>query len=157
MNRNVQSQRAGTVANLSGLYGEDFFEWARRNAELLRAGRFGEADIRHIAEELEDMGKSELHALDNRTQVLLTHLLKWQFQPGKRSPSWRRTIATQRLKMQRLFRQSPSVGTKLDALIPEKYGDEVSFAVIETGLSPGSFPADCPYTVEQILDPEFLP
>lgn len=72
------------------LYDRDFFKWTRCNAALLRAGRFDQADIEHIAEEIEDMGKSERRGLESRLEVLLPHLLKWQVQPNQRSASWRK-------------------------------------------------------------------
>src|ERR1035441_10024915 len=80
----MQSQRA-TTADLSGLYDEDFFEWTRRNAELLRTGQVRASDIEHIAEEIEDLGKQDLKELHRRSRALLAHLLLWQLHPGKRS------------------------------------------------------------------------
>jgi hypothetical protein len=157
MNEKMSSQHPGTTANPSGLYDEDFFEWTRRNAELLRAGQLEYADIEHIAEEIEDLGKRDLRELDNRSQVLLTHLLKWQFQPDKRSPSWRRTITAQRARIDRLLQQNPGFQQKIAAHLTGNYRDAVSLAVIETGLLRDRFPAECPYTVEQLLDPEFVP
>jgi hypothetical protein len=153
----MQSQRQSTLTDLSGLYDEDFFEWTRRSAELLRAGQLEQADIEHIAEEIEDMGKRDLRGLDSRVEVLLIHLLKWQLQPAKRSRSWQTTIASQRIKVKRLLRQSPSLRRKIYAHLGGNYEDAVHLAVIETGLPLNKFPAECPFTVEQILDPEFLP
>ena len=49
------------------LYDKDFAEWARHNAELLRGGRASEADLEHIAEEIEDLGKRERRSLHNRS------------------------------------------------------------------------------------------
>jgi len=69
-------------------YETDFYAWANTQAELLRAGKLGEADIEHIAEEIESMGKGELRELENRLAVLFTHLLKWRFQPTHRRRSW---------------------------------------------------------------------
>ncbi len=63
------------------LYDRDFYAWANEQASLLRSGRVAEADIEHIAEEIETMGRSEKRELVNRLTVLLLHLLKWQFQP----------------------------------------------------------------------------
>ena len=153
----MQSQRASTAANLSGLYDEDFFEWTRQNAELLRSGRLDQADIAHVAEEIEDMGKRDLRELHSRVQVLLIHLMKWRFQPEKRSASWHRTIAAQRIKLRRLLQQSPGFRRRIYAHLAENYEDAVHLAAIETGLLRNRFPGECPCTVEQILDPEFLP
>src|SRR3982751_902800 len=74
------------------LYDRDFAEWTRHNAELLRAGRASEADLEHIAEEIEDMGKRERRSLHNRCVRLIEHLLKWEHQPEQRGSSWTRTI-----------------------------------------------------------------
>jgi len=153
----MQSQRQSTLADLSALYDEDFFEWTRRSAELLRAGHLEQSDIEHIAEEIEDMGKRDLRGLDSRVEVLLIHLLKWQLQPAKRSPSWQTTIVSQRNRIKRLLRQSPSLRRKIYAHLAGDYEDAVNLAVIETGLPPSHFPRECPFTVEQVLDPEFLP
>ena len=62
------------------LYDQDFYAWAKRNAELLRQGRTSEVDTEHIAEELESMTRSEKRELVNRLAILMVHLLKWQVQ-----------------------------------------------------------------------------
>ena len=70
----------------SPLYDQDFYAWSREQAELLRAGELGQADIEHIAEEIESMGRTEKRELISRLEILLLHLLKWRYQPGKRQP-----------------------------------------------------------------------
>lgn len=40
-------------------YDHDVVAWAKEQAALLRAGRFSVLDVEHIAEEIEDVGKSE--------------------------------------------------------------------------------------------------
>jgi len=153
----MQSQLDKIATDLSSLYDEDFFEWTRRSAELLRAGRYEHADIEHIAEEIEDMGKRDLKELNSRVQVLVAHLLKWQLQPAKRSRSWSGTIVTQRIEIEADLKQSPSLKRKVRSGLPDNYAKAVRRAIAETGLLESQFPADCPFTVEQILDPEFLP
>ncbi len=153
----MQSQLDKTAVDQSGLYDEDFFEWTRRSAELLRAGRFDKADIGHIAEEIEDMGKRDLKELNSRVQVLVAHLLKCQLQPAKRSRSWLSTIVTQRIEIDADLKQSPSLKRKLRSGLPDNYEKAVQRAIADTGLALGIFPAECPFTVDQILDPEFLP
>ena len=153
----MQSQLDKTESGIGGLYDEDFFEWTRRNAELLRAGRFEQADIEHIAEEIEDMGKRDLKELNSRVRVLLSHLLKWQLQPEKRSRSWERTIASQRTELGHVLENSPSLRVKIQPNLTYIYEKSVYLAVLETGLPKGLFPAECPFSVQQILDPELLP
>jgi hypothetical protein len=153
----MQSQLDKTAADRSSLYDEDFFEWTRRNAELLRAGQLDQADIGHIAEEIEDMGRRDLKELNSRMRVLLIHLLKRHLQPEKRSRSWDSTIVSQRIEIEDDLKQSPSLRAKLRAEFKDNYEKAVRRAIVETGLARDRFPNECPFTLEQILDPEFLP
>ena len=153
----MQSQLDKPAVEQADLYDEDFFEWTFRNAELLRAGRFEQADIEHVAEEIEDMGKRDLHEVNSRVEVLVRHLLKWQLQPGKKSRSWVRTIASQRKGLAQRLDDSPSLRVKIQPNLGRNYQYALKLAVIETGLPKNHFPAECPFTVEQILDPDFLP
>ena len=139
------------------LYDRDFFEWIHCNAPLLRAGRFDQADIEHIAEELEDMGKGERRGLESRVEVLLLHLLKWQLQPNRRSAGWRNTIKLQRMRIARRLKESPSLKPVLSANLAEAYQAGRLMALRETGLLEASFPSSCPFTLAQLLDSEFLP
>ena len=100
------------------LYDQDFFEWTVRNAELLRARRFDEADVDKIAEELEDIGKHEKSELASRLRVLLTHLLKWQIQTERRSGSWKATMAPQRSEIGGLLEEMPSLRVALRENLP---------------------------------------
>jgi hypothetical protein len=150
----MQSQRA-TTADLSGLYDEDFFEWTRRNAQLLRAGQVRVSDIQHIAEEIEDLGKQDLKELHRRARALLAHLLLWQLRPGKRSLLL--AITEQRMELHGLFKQSPSLKSKLASELPDTYAKALRLAIARTDLDRERFPAECPFTVEQILDLDFLP
>jgi len=144
-------------ADQAKLYDVDFFEWTCRSAELLRAGRFEQTDIEHIAEEIEDMGKRDLRELNTCMQVLLVHLLKRRFRREKRSPSWERTIAGQRIKLEQVLDDSPSLRPKAEAKLGAHYSQALQLAAIETGIPIGRFPEACPFSVEQILDPDFLP
>src|SRR5471032_3643024 len=93
-------------------YEEDVVAWASEQAALLRAGKLSSIDIEHIAEEIEDVGKSEQRELASRMAVLLAHLLKWQFQPSRRSKSWKFTIRTQRKEVAYVLDEAPSLRGK---------------------------------------------
>ena len=139
------------------LYDRDFAEWAVRNAELLRSGRVAEADLDHIAQEIEDMAKRERRAMQSRLARLIQQLLKWQVQPMKRSASWQSTIAEQRFRIGKLLEDNPSFRPELAKSIDQEYDHAVHLATLDTGLERERFPSSWPYTVEQTLDQGFLP
>jgi hypothetical protein len=139
------------------LYDLDFAEWAQQNADLLRSGRVSEADLEHIAEEIEDLGKRQRNSLHNRSARLMEHLLKWQYRPERRGSSWRRTIVTQRMGIHRLLQDNPSSRPAWPNVAAEAFHDAVKIVSIVTGRPKADFPAVCPFTVEQLLDDEFLP
>ena len=140
------------------LYERDFFEWAIQNAELLRAGRLGEADLEHIAEEIEDMGISQKKELYSRLRILLVHLLKWKFQPeGRPGSTWRSTIRTQRAELDALFDFAPSLRATVAKNLQKAFPKAVNDATDETGVPKGTFPDTCPFSADQVLDEEFFP
>lgn len=138
-------------------YEQDIVAWANEQARLIREGRFDLLDLAHIAEEIEDVGKSEQRELASRMAVLLAHLLKWAFQPERRGASWEITIRNQRKGIEKRLARTPSLQPMLhDAEWQEEiWADALAQAAYETGLN--SFPAECPWTIEQLLDPEWLP
>jgi Domain of unknown function DUF29 len=141
----------------NSLYDRDFYAWANQQAALLRAGRLAEADIENIAEEIESMGRSEKRELVNRLVILLQHLLKWQFHPGRRSPSWRLSIENTRLQLEDHLNDNPSLKSQLSGALRSAYRRAVNEAVAETGFVRTAFPADCPYDFEQAMRPDFWP
>ncbi len=139
-------------------YEKDIIAWANEQARLLRTGHFDQLDIEHIAEEIEDVGKSEQRELASRMALLLAHLLKWQLQPDRRGASWRRTIRVQRDGINRRLARTPSLQPMLSDAdwSAEMWGDAVALAATETGLA--DFPDCCPWSFQgQILDDEWLP
>lgn len=138
------------------LYQKDYYGWLQINAQLIREKKFSEIDAENIAEELESMGKSEKRELSNRLTFLLMHLLKWQYQTVKRSTSWRNTIAVQRIDIQELLEDSPSLKNEISDRIVIAYEKAKLAAEIETGIEKQNFPAKCPFSIGQILDETFL-
>jgi len=141
----------------SHLYEQDFYAWASEQATLLRSGQLSAADIEHIAEEIESMGKTEKRELVSRLAILLMHLLKWQFQPERQSRSWRATITVQRNAVTRHLRDNPSLKSKLPEAISDAYDDAVQMAVGETDLPEQTFPGECPWTFETFMEATFWP
>jgi len=139
------------------LYDEDFYQWTVRNAELLRAGRVSEADLAHIAEEIEDMGRRERRELLSRLSISIMHLLVWLAQPDRRGNSWTATIRLQRKEIGDLLLEMPSLRRYLAKNLPRAYEYGLVSAVAETGLPAEAFPSTCPFPLDAVLDPEFLP
>ena len=138
-------------------YEEDLCAWALENATLLRAGRLSEIDAQHIAEEMEDMGKSERRALRSHLHTLLLHLLKWHLQPTHRGVSWKLSIRNAHHRIGIILKDSPSLRQQIQGLIMEEYPTARLDAIDETGLPEASFPDTCPYAVDQVIDQAFLP
>jgi uncharacterized Zn finger protein len=139
------------------LYDRDFFAWSLQQAELLRAGKLAQADIEHIAEEIDSMGRTEKRELISRLSVLLLHLMKWRYQPEKRGPSWEASIRVQRNRLADHLDDNPSLQPLLPKALASAYRDAALEAVAETGLPGSTFPEACPWTVEQVLHGGFWP
>lgn len=139
------------------LYDQDFYAWANEQAGLLRAGRLSEADIEHIADEIESTGKSEKRELVSRLTVLLTHLLKWQYQPVLRGTSWRLALEEQRDRLEDHLGDNPSLKSTLDETIGTAYHYAVLRAAREIGLERSVFPVAGPWPFPQIMDANFYP
>ncbi len=138
-------------------YDVDVVAWANEQAALLRAGRFSELDIEHIADEVEDVGKSERRELFSRMSQLIAHLLKWQFQMDRRGRSWSNSIKFQRRAIAMHLDQMPSLKPLLGdpEWVDIMWGDAVTIASKETGLE--DFPETCIWSMEQVMDANFLP
>jgi hypothetical protein len=139
------------------LYETDFFAWSQQQAKLLRARRWEELDLDNLAEEVMSVGRSEQREIRNRLVVLMAHLLKWKYQPGLRGPSWVRTLMEQRLQLQELVKDSPSLRRYPAKAFPKQYLAAQLEASMETGIAVELFPEACPFTIEEILDVDFLP
>ena len=153
-------RRGAVVGRSTGTsYDKDIILWSQEQARLLRERRFSELDIEHLADEIEDVGKSEKRELASRMAVLLAHLLKWSRQREKRGRSWRATIALQRKRIALAIKATPS----LKAVMRDQdwqedvWLDALARASEETGLAVEDFPDACPWTMEQAADPEFWP
>ncbi|OYD90945.1 hypothetical protein CDG76_29990 [Nostoc sp. 'Peltigera membranacea cyanobiont' 210A] len=140
------------------LYNQDFLVWTQQQAECLKKGRWAELDVEHLVEELEALGRSEQKELGSYLQVLLMHLLKCQYQPKRKTKSWVNTISNCRNQIQDCLEDTPSLQRLLEdwEWIQKYYRRARRNAANETQKSIETFPLECPFTMEQLLDPEFL-
>lgn len=132
-------------------YHHDIVAWAKEQAQLLRAGQLDQLDLMHLADEIEDVGKSEQRELMSRMAILLSHLVKWERQPERRSASWQITIRNQRRGILRRLRETPSLQPKLDDSDwwQAVWDDATAYAAQETGLA--DFPDVCPWSGDEVL------
>lgn len=138
-------------------YETDIVAWANEQAQLIRGKRFALLDLEHIAEEIEDVGKSEKRELANRMAVLLAHLLKWQYQPERQCKSWSQTINDQRIELDYHLDENPSLRTNLDneKWLKMVWAKATSQARQETNLD--CFPTSCLWKMADVLTHEWLP
>jgi ribosomal protein L29 len=144
---------------MTTLYDTDFYLWTQDQAALLREGKVQALDLNNLAEEIESLGKSQRHELEHRLDGLFMHLLKWRYQPSRRQSghSWRSTIREHRRSLARLLRDNPSLRREVPAFLDDSYVYACEAASDETGLPLATFPAACPWTPEQVLNPDFWP
>ena len=140
-------------------YESDIIAWAQEQVRLLKAGQFDALDIEHIVDEIEDVGKSEQRELESRMAVLLSHLLKWQHQPERRSSSWQRTIKEQRKAIARRIAKTPSLKTDLQDTEwwESVWGDALIKAADETGIAFDFLPSTCPWSEKQVFSDDYYP
>jgi hypothetical protein len=138
-------------------YEQDFYSWIYKNIEILKQRKFNELDVDILIDELESMAKRDRRELISRLMVLIAHLLKWQFQPTHRSSSWSGSIVEQRIKILDQLEESPSLKNTLEQGIEKAYSGALKIAVKETVLPIKTFPNNCSYSIEQLLDENFYP
>jgi hypothetical protein len=135
----------------------DFALWSAEQGALLREGRLDRLDRENLAEEIESLGRSERREIGSRLELLVLHLLKWQYQPGRRSESWRISISEQRIAIDAVIRTSPSLKRYPEETFRQAYERGRQRAIDETGMLESAFPHDPPFSVAQALDSRFLP
>jgi hypothetical protein len=155
----VRRTKAGGARSAATSYDKDVILWSQEQARLLRAGRFAELDIEHLADEIEDVGKSEKREFASRMSVLLAHLLKWRCQPKMRTNSWLSTIKDQRRRVALTISETPSLKAVMrDPVWQEDvWLDARAQAQKETGLTAEDLPEVCPWSMEQAAEEGFWP
>ena len=144
---------------MENLYESDFYQWIQQQKEFLSTRQFDRIDLANLIEEVDDMSKKELKSLRSHLTHLLSHCLKWHYQPEKPETgySWKYTIVEQREQVKQCLSESPSLKRKLPELYLTAYKYAVLEAAKETFLPPETFPVHCPWTYEQILTKNWLP
>jgi hypothetical protein len=146
------SMNEQTAPALASLYEQDETAWLEQTANLVAQRRFGEIDHEHLSEYLSDMARRDKREVFSRLVTLLTHLLKWEYQPEQRSNSWRGTILEQRRELRQLL-ESGSLRRHAGEVLGKAYQEAIQQAAVETGLTGATFPAECPSSLDELLAP----
>lgn len=133
-------------------YDRDLYTWAIEQAALLRAGRITEVDALNIAEEIDEVGNEQYDKLESALRIILIHLLKWDYQPERRSRSWWASIQVQRKHVAKVLRKNPGLQPLIDEAIVEAYEDARIEASAQTSLGQEAFPYDAPYSFDQAME-----
>jgi len=141
------------VPPLADLYEADETAWLETMSELIGQGRLADLDYPHLAEYLADMAKRDRREVESRLKILMTHLLKWRYQPAQRSRGWQASIIHQRQELEGCLGRGILLN-HAEAVLASVYAKAVELASAETGLPASSFPAECPYTLDQLLAAE---
>lgn len=142
---------------MSESYLADFNAWIAQTTQSLRERRWHDIDVVHLIEEVEDLGKSERRAITSQLTRLLLHLLKWQYQPQRRSDSWLDSITDARTQIALAIEDSPSLNDYPAAQLEVSYQRVRRQAAKQTSIELSFFPNTCPYAVEMVLAEDWLP
>jgi hypothetical protein len=138
------------------VYEADLALWTKAQADALRRRAANEIDWDNLAEEIESVGRSERREIRSRLTILLVHLLKWRYQPDHQCPSWSASISEARRRIALTIEDSPSLASFPDEALAAAYRSALNDRTINY-LDNSDLPQTCPWTAEQVLDPEFLP
>jgi Domain of unknown function DUF29 len=142
------------------LYDTDFAAWAQQQAAALRAQAWAALDLNNLIEEVEDLAGRHRDAIEHQLERLLIHLLKYQYQPEerpRRGRGWRVSIASARHEILKVIRRYPSLQAYPAACVADAYPYARRQAALQTDLPLATFPEACPWTIDWVLDENFLP
>jgi hypothetical protein len=139
----------------ASLYQSDYYGWVQEQIAHLKAGRLAALDLDNLIDEVGDLGKAEIQRLESALRILLIHMLKWRFQPERRSRSWKLSMDNGRDEAIRWLRDSPSLKPLRNMITADAYGLARRDAAKETRLRLSTFPMTCPFTWDEMMDEGF--
>ncbi|HEV3183868.1 MAG TPA: DUF29 domain-containing protein [Xanthobacteraceae bacterium] len=137
-------------------YDTDFYSWSIEQARLLRESDWTQVDRENVAEEIESLGREQFNKLESAFRVLLLHILKWDYQPGRRSRSWIISIKQQRLEVDDVLADNPGLRPRIAEAIGRAYRKARLEAAKETDLEESAFPDACGYGFDDIMTRDFV-
>ena len=141
----------------NGLYESDFHAWTQEQARLIEAGRWDRVDVPNLADEVRSLGHEVKGEIEDRMEILLSYLLKWQVLAEYRGLAWRENISRQRRELRDLAADNPSLAPFVRDSVVEAYENARRRLKYETYFYPVDFPASCPFTIDQVFDSDYFP
>jgi len=135
-------------------YEADYAAWLQRQVDLLKADRWSEVDKANLIDEVESLGRSDFKGLVSAIEIVIAHMLKWDFQPERRSNSWIGSIEEHRGRIHQELADSPSYKNRLEEAALRAWRSARARASKETDLPLKQFPADLPYSINDIVNRE---
>jgi hypothetical protein len=143
------------------LYERDYYQWIETQVHALRDKRVEELDWANLAEEVEDLGRSQKHSVESQIARIIEHFLKLAYSPtqtiNRSRRGWELSIREARHQIRKLFGESPSLRRKTSDLYDDAYETGRTSALTGLNLPDSALPETSPWTLEQVLDDGFLP
>ena len=141
------------------LYEDDFYAWCQHQCALLLSQHYWMLDVPNLAEELRSLANREARVVEHALEALLTHMLVYSYAPGRHHPGHkgRASLLSYRHTLADSLQSSPSLRRLLPTLLPTCYTDAIADAADHLHLPVETFPVQCPWTLDQVLDDCFIP
>jgi hypothetical protein len=144
---------------LHQLYESDYLQWLSVTTEQLREKQLDQLDYENLIEVLEELGREQRRKVDSYLRQLLIHLLLyayWESEKDYCGKGWQSEIDNFRFELELLL-QSKTLYNYFLKEIDLIYPKSKKQVLRKTELPPEIFPEKCPFTVEQILNYDYLP
>ena len=139
------------------LYERDFHAWTKAQSQAIAERRWTDVDAANVAEEVRSLGLQVEREIEDRLEILLSYLLKWQLLAEYRGLAWKENITRQRQELADLIAENPILTEKKEKFLAEVYGHARMRLKFETYFFHTDFPPSCPFTVGQVFDSDYFP
>jgi hypothetical protein len=145
------------VSGLKQLYEQDYYLWLEKTTELLKTGKLNQLDQENLIEEIENLSKSERRAVVSFLKQLIKHLLLyhyWQTERQWSGQGWLEEISNFRFELSQ-YLDSKTLRNYAEQELNTIYTRARKEAIFKSNIA--HIPVNCPYSLEQLLDDEFMP